>query len=137
MLRPATIIALLLASLVLVAACGDDDDDASDGTEVAAADTERYCELSAELDRAGQAQFESLEQDPNATEADFEAVEREFVETYEDEIDELQEVAPDEIAGDVALLVEGLRARAGLGGEEPGGIGKAEERLDQFETQSC
>jgi hypothetical protein len=131
------LILILLLCPALLAACGDDDDDDAGGTEVAEADTGGYCELSAELDRAGQEQFEALEEDGNATEADFEAAEREFVESHEAELEEIQELAPDEIAGDVALLVEGLRARAGLDGAEPSGLGRAEERVDQFETQNC
>jgi outer membrane PBP1 activator LpoA protein len=130
----------LLAALLL-AGCGDDDDTTTPvGTEtVATADVERYCELSKELDAAGEEQFEALEQDPNATNEDFEEAEADLVESNEAQLEEIQQVAPPEIAADVGVLVAGLRARAGLeeGGPSEREQNQAEIRIDAFENDNC
>ena len=121
---------LVLASLALVA-CGGDDDEST-----AVAGAERYCELSEELDAAGRQQFAELERDPGATEADFQAAEREFFETHASEIEELERSAPDEVAKEVGVVIDGLRARS-QGDEPPAGLDEAEARIDEYENQSC
>jgi hypothetical protein len=128
------LIATVLAALIV--GCGGDDDD-GEGTDEASSGLERYCELSRELDEAGSEKFEALESDPNATRADFEAAERELYEENETRIEEAQEVAPEEISDDVAVLVQALRARAGLGGEVPAGAGDADRRVQEFEAENC
>lgn len=130
--RALGLILLGLVAGALAAGCGDDDD------ETAAADLQKYCALSEELDRAGGDAFRELEQDPDATPEDFEAAEREFVDSHEAQIDELQAVAPLEIAEDVQTLAESVRARAGLGAEvDEEEAGAAEERVQGFEKQTC
>jgi hypothetical protein len=127
------LILLGVITAVLAVGCGDDDDD-----QTAAADLERFCALSEELDRAGADAFRELEQDPDATPEDFEAAERELVESHEAQIDELQEVAPPEIAEDARTLAEALRARAGLGAKvDEGEAEAAEQRVQRFEKQNC
>jgi hypothetical protein len=115
--------------------CGDDDGD--EGAPEATASVERYCQLTRELDRAGGEIFEDLEKDPDATPKDFKAAERQLVEENEGSLEELQEVVPDEIKDDVAILVEALRARAGLEADVPPGAEAAETRIDKFEKQNC
>ena len=105
---------------------------------MAAADVGRYCELTKELDEAGQEAFRELEQDPNATEEQFEAVEREFVETNQERIDELVRVAPAEIKEDVGVLLAALRGRAGQGPEVAESESEAaEQRVTAFEEENC
>jgi hypothetical protein len=136
MLRISIIIAALLALLAL-SACGGDDD--GEGQDIATTgDVERYCELSAELDRAGEAAFGELERDPNATPEEFRAAERELVEGQEAEIQELQDAAPAEIVEDVETLSDALRARAGLGPQvDEAEAAAAERRVQEFEKRSC
>jgi hypothetical protein len=128
------------AGLVLLAAaltgCGDDD--SGDGEPAAQADVGRYCKISKQLDRAGQKQFEELEQDPNATPKDFAAAERRLVEENEDLLAELQQVAPNEIREDVAVLIASLRARAGITeGPAPKKTAAAEKKITSFEKANC
>jgi hypothetical protein len=134
--RVHALVLALVASGLLAAGCGDDDNGESD--DVAGADLERYCQLSADLDRAGQEAFQKLEKDPQATEKDFEAAEKEFVESNQAQIDELEQVAPEEISKDTETLLNGLRARAGLGPEVDEAQEKAAEtRVTSFEKQNC
>jgi hypothetical protein len=127
---------VIVAAVALVGfGCGDDDGD--EGAPDATASVERYCELTRELDRAGTEIFEDLEKDPNATPKDFEAAERQLVEENKESLEDLQEVAPAEIKNDVAILVEALRARAGLEAEVRAGAEAAETRIDKFEKPNC
>jgi hypothetical protein len=141
--RPFAALIVALALGVPLAACGDDEDDNGNGEQVAGADLERYCELSNDLDQAGTEQFSQLENDPNATDADFEALERQFIAEHEAEIDELPEVAPDEIAADVEILIAQLRGRAepgegpAEGDTDEAEAAAAEERVNRFEEENC
>ena len=127
---------VMVAAVALVGfGCGDDDGD--EGAPDATASVERYCELSRELDRAGGKMFEDLEKDRDATPKDFKAAERQLVEKNEVYLEELQQVPPAEIKDDVAILVEALRARAGLEAEVPPGAEAAETRVTKFEKQNC
>lgn len=102
--------------------------------QIATATTRRFCFLA----RSWSCPTRELEQDPDATPEDFEAAEREFVDSHEAQIDELQAVAPLEIAEDVQTLAESLRARAGLGAEvDEEEAGAAAERVQGFEKQTC
>jgi hypothetical protein len=131
------VLAVVLLSLLFAAACGDDDDEAGDTTP--SADVDRYCELSQQLDEAGSDAFRELEQDPGATEQDFEQAEAEFVRGHEAELDELAEVAPEEIQADVAVLLASLRGRAGLEEQPPDdqAAEKAEKTVQRFERENC
>jgi hypothetical protein len=134
--RIATLLSLIFV-LGLVR-CGDDDDDT--GRTAAAVDTtERYCELSAGLDEAGEDIFRELEADPQATAEDFRRAEAEFVRRYEDELNAVAEAAPEEIAEDAAVLVESVRARAGLTGQPPDeqAAAQAEQAVNRFEKENC
>jgi hypothetical protein len=98
-----------------------------------------YCALSEELDQAGTEAFEELEQDPDATEADFAEAEEEFVRDQDAELDELIQAAPAEIAGDVETLVASVLARGGLEEDPPGAseAEAAEKAISAFERDSC
>src|SRR5215207_560214 len=134
--RPRALLLVLVASGLLATGCGDDDNGESD--DVAGPDLERYCELTAELNRAGEEAFHGLEKDPQATEKDFEAAEKGFVESHQAQLNELEQVAPEEISKDVETLSNGLRARAGLGpGVDEAEEGAADKRVAGFEKQNC
>ena len=140
MSRAPRLIAPLLLALCL-GGCGGDDDESQPSTVGAqtaeTADLGRYCELVGELDQAGRAVFAEVESNPNATREDFEAAEREFVESQAQTLEELTETAPSAISADAGLVVESLRARAGLVDEPPPGAGQAESRVRAFEKQNC
>ena len=133
----ALIMLLALLAVLAIAACGGDDDEAADPT--ASADIGRYCELTKELDDAGSEAFRELEQDSEATQKDFEEAEADFVRQHEAELDELAEVAPEEIQDDVPVLLAGLRGRAGLEEQPPDDpeLKKAEKAITRFERQNC
>ena len=127
----------MLLAVIAIAACGDDDDEAADTT--ASADVGRYCELTQQLDEAGQEAFRELEQDPDATENDFEKAEADFVRQHEAELDELTDVAPEEIQDDVSVVLAALRGRAGLEEQPPADqeAAKAERAITRFERENC
>lgn len=134
-MRTLSLLLLALALGVALPACGDDDDD---GGEAAGADLGRYCALTKELDEAGTEAFRELEQDPEAKEEDFRAVEREFVEGHEQQLQEIAATAPAEIKEDIGVLLASLRGRAGLGPEVPESeSGPAEQRVKTFEEENC
>lgn len=116
--------------------CGDDDGD--EGAPDATASVERYCELYSRA-RSGRGEeiFEELEKDPDATPKDFEAAVRQLVEENEASLEVLQQVAPAEIKGNVAILVEALRARAGLLADVPPDADAADTPIRKFEKQNC
>lgn len=126
----------LAASSFLAIGCGDDENGA--GEDVAGPDLERYCELSAELDRAGEEAFRDLENDPQATAEDFKAAERDLVEDNEEQLDEIVQAAPEEISQDAETLQASLRARAGLGGDvDEAEAAAAEKRVQAFDKENC
>jgi hypothetical protein len=122
--------------VALIGACGDDD--ASSPT-ADAPDPERYCQVAEDLDAAGAAIFEELEANPDATPEDFAEAERELVEGNAELLEELETAAPQEIEGDVAELLAGLRARAGLSEEGPTqkDLSEAEKAVNAYEKEAC
>lgn len=137
MLQARVLALIVLPAVFAIAACGDDDDEAADTT--GSADVGRYCELTTQLDEAGSEAFRELEQDPEATEEDFEEAEAEFVRQHEAELDELAAVAPEEIREDVSVVLAALRGRAGLEEQPPDDqeAKKAERALTRFERENC
>ena len=139
MMRRRPIAALLPVILVLgFAGCGDDEDEGGGGSATAD-EIERYCRLSANLDKAGADVFREVEADPQATAEDFRRAEAEFVKRYEDELNAIADSAPDEISDDAAVLTEAVRARAGLSEEPPDerAAAKAERAISRFENENC
>ncbi len=139
MIRLPPLLAVLLAALAaLLVACGDDDGEDTT-TAAAGPDVERYCEISAQMDAAGREEFEALEQDPNATQEDFATAERQLVEENEQLIAEVQEVAPEQIQGDLEVLIQGLEVRAGLTdvAPRPSEEREADRALSDFEKENC
>lgn len=126
------------ALLVLgVAACGGGDGDGGETT--AAADLDRYCELTQQLDQAGTEAFEALEQDPKATRKDFEQAEADFLREHEPEFEEIVQVAPKEIQDEVRVLLAATRGRAGLEEQPPNKQDEqtAQQTVQQFERENC
>lgn len=94
---------------IALGACSDDDDDASGDAEVAAADDERYCELAAEVEAQAEETFSELGED--ADEEQVTAAQGQLLEGIDDELDEMVDVAPPEIADDVEAYVAFFRAQ--------------------------
>jgi hypothetical protein len=129
-------VTLLSAALAIgVVACGDDDD----ASTAAAPDLDRYCELVDELDAASAAIFGEFEGDAQLSEADIAEAQQRFFDENEDQIEELERVAPNEIRDDVELSIESTRARAE---EEDTDIPEqdvvdANLRLQEFRRNEC
>jgi hypothetical protein len=122
---------LFAAALLPLSACGDDATEAS---------VEAYCDQSAELDEAGGEAFSALEEDPDATEQDYLDAEKEFIEDHRSELEELRDVAPDEIRDDVDTLIQGLLDIVDTGEDAREGneeFAAAEERVVAFEDANC
>jgi hypothetical protein len=131
-------IAALAASLALLGAAGCGDDGDSGKPQTAADTTAQYCAVSKQGDKAGEKFFRALENDPNATPADYKAAERKFIKQMADLLDQLIASAPPAIADDVKVLVAAQRGRAGLGPEVPAAkANAAEKRVNAFEAQAC
>ena len=127
------------AVAVGVAACGDDEPARTEPAAATAAETgdvKRYCELTAELDAVGEQIFADMPEE--ATPEDAMQREQQLVAQSAPQMEELVEVAPEEIAEDVSVLLDGLRARAATG-EDPDQetASAAEERILAFEEENC
>lgn len=141
MRRPAIIVATVLT--LALAACGEDDEDATAGSQTstvtaAAANPDRYCDLTRELDAEGEQFFAGLGEDAKPEE--YEAAERRFVTRFAGKLEELEQAAPQEIKRDVGTLLAGQRDRAGLPTatkvEESEGAA-AETRIRAWEKRNC
>jgi hypothetical protein len=100
---------------------------------------DRYCELVLALDMAGAEAFAELETDTTATDEDYAAAERQFLEDHQEQFDELRRVAPEEIASDVGVLLDAQEERAAGGEQEEVSdeVEAAEERIGAFEDEHC
>ncbi len=131
---------IAVAPLLLLTACGDEGGEGS---------VEAFCETRAELDDADP--FEGI--DPES--GDVEEAKAAFQEAI-DQVDELVDAAPEEIADEVETARDGLNeindavqdaesideigeAALSVGGEvaEDAGIEEAGERLEAFEQENC
>lgn len=126
------VVAMAAAALILGACDGGED------AAVGVADVERYCELTRTLDEAGEAEievdFEAATPDPETVQAEF----SDFLEDNSEEIDELERVAPPEIADEVTALTETIREVAETGDLSAfDESAEAEERIQAFERQAC
>lgn len=131
-MKKMTVVMMAMAAVALSACDGGE----QGGMELAEAD--RYCELTQQLDRAGEQEieidFEAATPDPEAVQAEF----SDFLADNSDDIEELERIAPPEISDDVAALTESMRTVA-----ETGELGafdasaEAEERIREFENQVC
>ena len=137
--RRTTHLALLAAAVL--AACGDDaPEPAAEATPAAttAPTADRYCALTRELESAGEKHFARLGR--AASPKQYEAAEREFVESQATTIAELSAATPPEIANDVRTLLAAQRERGGLPVGEPVGqkaARAAEKRVLKFEREHC
>ena len=139
MIRPAA--ALLAAAALVAGGCGGDEKEEPAATSTPAAghagDVERYCALVDELDRAGDEIFGKLEHE-KASRAEFRKAEEELVKRFSQELDEITELVPEEIASDVETLVASVRARGGEGAPVPAKeAAAAEKRVEAYEDEHC
>jgi hypothetical protein len=131
------------AALVLVlTACGDDaspDTQASTGsagTSPGAGDADRYCELTTELEALGEQVFADVPQD--APPEEYVRREQQLLDQASAQLDELVEVAPDEISDDVGVYLADMRERAATGQSTDGDAASAaEERILAWEQENC
>jgi hypothetical protein len=135
MLRARPSIVAFVAALLagMAGGCGDDSDDQSS----AAGNPARYCQLSKELDRAGQTFFAQLEKQ-NANAREFAAAERQFVKEHQADLEKIEGSAPQELGQEVSKLLAGTRARAGIGPSVPEDeLAAAERRVQAYEKANC
>lgn len=134
---------MLMAGGLLLSACGGGNDtDTSDAAQTPAVtdegDADLYCELTAALDKAGDEAFEELEKDDDATDADYEKAERDFVESHAAELDALVAAAPTEIEQEIETIIASIRDRAGIGPDVPQeDATDAEKVVQAFEKENC
>lgn len=126
---------MMVGTVVAAAALGACSDDGDD--DEATGDVDRYCELTAELDAAGSEFFADLEADESATDEDYAQAEADFIEAHQDDFDEILEAAPEEIRADLEVLLDAQDRRAEGDNEPPAGADEAEERILDFEAESC
>ncbi len=137
-----------VAAALALGACGGDDDPSGERaaastttTQAGTAqgrDAERYCGLVERLDAAGEKFFSDLGED--AEPKDFEKAERRFIEQHAQELSELEQVAPPQIARDVDALMTAMRQRAGIDTTvqvTEKAAQAAERRVKAFEKRAC
>lgn len=128
--RKGAALAFAAVLAITLGACSDDDDDASGDAEVAA-DEERYCELTAEVEAQAEETFSGLGED--AGEEEVAAAQAQLLEEVDDELDEMVDVAPPEIADDVEAYVAFFRAQ--MRNEEAEEV--SDERILAWEEENC
>ncbi|HWH31588.1 MAG TPA: hypothetical protein VNU01_02845 [Egibacteraceae bacterium] len=99
--------AIAAALLLMLTACGDDDADSADGGDTVTA----YCDYVAELDDG-----ESL--------------------PTEEQLDRLEELAPEEIAEEIAVASNGLREQGTNAFGDPD-VNKAFDAIESYESEHC
>lgn len=128
--RKGAALAFAAVLVITLGACSDDDDDASGDAEVAA-DEVRYCELTAEVEAQAEETFSGLGEDAN--EEQVTAAQAQLLEDVDDELDEMVDVAPPEIADDVEAYVAFFRAQ--MRNEETEQVSDA--RILAWEEANC
>ena len=105
----------------------------------AAADLDRYCTAIGQLDAASNKIFAQLRQGGQISSDQLATAEKRFLQQNGDTIDELQQVAPEEIRADLATSIEASRVRAGLasGGPSAAEEAAAAQRVREFRKQNC
>lgn len=136
-----TPIALAAGLALALAACGEDEPATqsaagSSATSADSGDADRYCELTAELEGLGEQIFADVPED--ASPEEYMRLEQQLLEKGSAQLEELERVAPEEIADDVSVMLDGMRARAATG-EDPNqdAASAAEERVLAWEEQNC
>ncbi|MGH3361120.1 MAG: hypothetical protein ACRDOM_01555 [Nocardioides sp.] len=141
---------LIAAAVLLAAGCADtstadtvappasagESADASSRT-AGQYDAKPYCELTEQLEAAGEEAFSDLGR--NATAAQFRAAERSFVLDNQDLLGSLTGAAPAHLADEIETFLSGMRQRGGL---EDSGVSQreatdAEKRILTFEKSHC
>ena len=121
---------LVPALLLLATACADGSSpssaEADDVTSSAARaatpptsgqyDAKPYCDITRQLERAGEEAFSTL--DRSATKAEYASTERTFIVDNEDLLNELVAAAPADLTEQVETFLAAMRQRGGLGDSE-------------------
>ena len=119
-------------------ACGGGDDSSST-TTTSAADLDRFCAAIGELDAASNKIFAQLRQGGQISSDQLAAAEKKFLQQNADTVQELEQVAPEEIRADLATSIEASRVRAGLasGGPTAAEETAAAQHVREFRKQNC
>ena len=120
-------------------ACGGGGDDSSSTTTTSAADLDRFCAAIGELDAASNKIFAQLRQGGQISSDQLAAAEKKFLQQNADTVQELEQVAPEEIRADLATSIEASRVRAGLasGGPTAAEETAAAQHVREFRKQNC
>lgn len=127
-LRTGAAMAVSAVLVITLGACSDDD--SSSATELSA-DDQRYCELTAEVEAQAEEAFSEIGED--ASDEEVAAMQRQLLEDLDDELSEMVDVAPEEIANDVEAFVAFFRAQ--MRNEETDEV--SDERIVEWETANC
>lgn len=122
---------LALAGLLTLGAGACGDDDGGSGGDELSADERRYCQLTAEVEAAAEETFSSLGED--AGDEETAAAQEALLDDVDGDLDEMVEVAPEEIADDVEAFVGYFRAS--MRGEDADEV--SDEAVVEWEEQHC
>lgn len=142
---------LVPAVLLIATACADNSSsssDKADDTKSPAAgattaptseqyDPQPYCDITRQLEKAGEKAFSTLDRD--STNAEYEAAERNFIVDNEDLLDELVSAAPAHLTDEVETFLAAMRQRGGLGdsGVTKREASSAEKNVVAWEKKNC
>ncbi len=132
----ATLAAVSIGALTLAGCSEDATPDAAGAATSVAADAEEYCAHVADLNGLGERVFADVPEDagPDVMTAAWQRLLDEGAAS----IDGLESTAPAEIADDVPVFLDDLRARATTGeSTDPEAAQAAEERIRAFEEENC
>jgi nitrous oxide reductase accessory protein NosL len=129
-------LAAMLGGLVLSGCSEEDQAAAAESSATDTGDTERYCELLAEINGAAEQVFADVPENPS--DEQMMAAWQRLLDEADEQFAEMQEVAPEEIREDNATFVADLRARATTGvSPDPEAAQAAEERERAFQDENC
>lgn len=124
--------ALLVGAVLLLAACGGDDTSGS-----SSADVQRFCEVTAQLDKEGTRIFNQVQSNRESHKVLLQK-QRAFLKQEGDLLDEAQATAPDEISDAVATEIAASRASAGEGpAVDAQKLSDAQTQVDAYRKKNC
>jgi hypothetical protein len=125
-------LALLAGAVLLVAGCGGDDT-----SSTGSADVQRFCEITAQLDREGTRIFKKVESS-NEGHKVLLREQKAFLKRNQELLAEVQKVAPDELTDAVALEIAASKASAGEGpAVDQQQLSEGQAQVDAFRKENC
>jgi len=129
---------VLSLSAAIATGCGRDDDT----REAAPAapprgDLQRFCNANEELQRSADRFFSKRLGRGEPSPAEMKQAHLDFIERSRSQIAEVEQAAPNAVRNEVALVLDGMRAQAGLAKVDEREVDAADKRLTRYGKEKC